>query len=123
MLAIFFLLIVFSGICLLCTTATAYCSGLDGIDTKFETAVTKIANQIYIIARSIVCPLCIIALCIAGFQFIIGGNRGAEKARMIVMACVAAIVIVALSPAIISAIAAAVKSSSGSENNPLSSAH
>lgn len=121
-LAFMFALFVFLSICLLCTTATAYCVTLDDIDTKFETAVTKIANEIYIIARSIVCPLCIVALCIAAFQFIAGGNRGADKARSIVVACLIAIIIVALSPTIISTIATLVNNKSGSDSNPLSSA-
>ena len=101
---------------LLITATPAYC---DATVDKFVTATDTIAEKIYKIFRAIVCPLCIVALMIAAYQFIAGGNRGAEMAGKIVKACVIAIFLVAFAPTLIQFVAQTIKDSVGSDDNPL----
>lgn len=107
---------------LLSTAATAYCDDTDDTLGKFTTATDTITDTIYNIFRAAVCPLCIVALCIASFQFLAGGNRGSEMAFKIVKACIIAIFLVAFAPTIIKIVANTVIKEAGSDDNPLNDA-
>lgn len=103
MIALTLCVFAFVGVVMMGSAATAFCASSTILD-----AVNTVTDEIYTIARSIVVPICIVALAIAGFQFLIGGNQGAEKARKVVIGCVGAICFVVFAPMIVKTIANAV---------------
>ena len=78
--------------------------------TGITNAVNSITNQVYKIVRSVVVPFCIVALAFAGFQFLIGGNQGAEKARKVVIGCICAIGFVVFAPMVVQVVSGLVAS-------------
>lgn len=87
------------GIFLFANASIAMCTGgAAEAGTAIQSAVTDMSNQIYKVMRAIVIPLVICGLCIAGFQFLIGGTQGAEKARKLVIGCLFAVAFVAFAP-------------------------
>ena len=75
--------------CVLClsifmlgTATVAYCDDVtDEAAAAISTAITEMSTKIYQTMRSIITPLTIIAFAFAGFQFLLGGAQGTEKAR------------------------------------------
>lgn len=122
-LAMFLCVFMLAGFVMMASTTTAYCGDDDALETDIPNAVTSVMDKIYRIARSVIVPICIVALCFAGFQFILGGNQGAEKARKIALGCAGAVGIVVFAPLIVKSIANVVSSYGGSDldsYNPLS---
>ena len=109
----------FVGIVMMGSATTAFCADTSASITD---AVNNITNNIYKIARAVVVPISIVALAFAGFQFLIGGNQGAEKARKVVIGCVCAIGFVVFAPMVVKTVAGYV-SGEGTNNikdyNPL----
>lgn len=100
----------------------AMCTTKNTAGSAIQNAVSDMSNQIYTVMRAIVIPLVICGLCIAGFQFLIGGNQGSEKARKIVIGCLFAVAFVAFAPLFGQAIGTWVASSGTgdlSKYNPL----
>ena len=98
----------FVGMFMLATTTSAFCDEAQLGDT-IQSAVSGVTDEIYNIMRAVIVPCCIVALGFAGFQFIFGGNQGAEKARKVVFASGAAIAFVVFAPLAVNTIATMVK--------------
>ena len=116
MIALTLCVFAFVGVVMMGSATTAFC---DTANTAAITnAVNSITNQVYKIVRSVVVPFCIVALAFAGFQFLIGGNQGAEKARKVVIGCVCAIGFVVFAPMAVQTVSQFVASegSGGVEN-------
>lgn len=110
----------FVGMFMLATTTSAFCA--DDINKDIPATITDIANNAYKIMRSIVVPICIVALVMAGFQFLIGGNQGAEKARKVVIGVISALCFVVFAPVAVNSVAKLLQNNgnSGLSNyNPL----
>lgn len=60
----------------------------------------KLATQIYGTIRKVITPLAIVIFACAGCQFIFGGTRGFERAKVLVGCGFAAILLVAFAPLI-----------------------
>lgn len=109
------------------TTGTVLCSNTNANATTqaadaIETGITEMANQIYKTMRSIITPLTIIGFAWAGFQFLLGGNQGTEKARKILMGAGIGLALVVFAPLFGQAIATWFASSGTgdlSQYNPL----
>lgn len=100
----------FVGMFMLATTTSAFC-GDEDLSNTIQGAVSGVTEKIYDIMRAVIVPCCIVALGFAGFQFIFGGNQGAEKARKVVFASGAAIGFVVFAPLVVNTIAGMVKNS------------
>ena len=100
----------FVGMFMLATTTSAVC-GDEDLSNTIQGAVSGVTEKIYDIMRAVIVPCCIVALGFAGFQFIFGGNQGAEKARKVVFASGAAIGFVVFAPLVVNTIAGMVKNS------------
>lgn len=115
--------VMFVGVFMLATTATAHCATTSAISTGIENAFSKITEQAYNIMKAIIVPCCIVALAYAGFQFLIGGTQGAEKARKVVIGCACAIGFVIFAPLVVSSITSIIQSGQSekgwSDYNPL----
>lgn len=110
-----------TAVILLGNSATAFCApGEDKVDI-ITNSVEDVATETYKGARAIISPLCIVALAFAGFQFIVGGQRGADMARKTVIACLFAIAFVGFAPMLIQTVVKAALSSATS-SNPLDKA-
>lgn len=109
----------FVGMFMLATTTSAFC---DDIANDIPSAITSVTDKAYTIMRSIVVPICIVALVMAGFQFLIGGNQGAEKARKVVIGVCAALCFVVFAPVAVQSVASLLKDNGTgglSKYNPL----
>lgn len=95
----------FVGMVMVGTSTTAFCAGADSITT----AANNLATKAYTIARSVIVPIAICALAFAGFQFLIGGTQGSEKARKVVIGCVCAIAFVVFAPMVVQTVGGFVK--------------
>lgn len=112
----------FVGMFMLASTTAAFCDDED-LGNTIQGAVSGVTEKIYSIMRAVIVPCCIVALGFAGFQFIFGGNQGAEKARKVVFASGAAIGFVVFAPLVVNTIAGMVKTSGKDDwdnYNPLS---
>ena len=111
---------------------TAYCRGTTGGTTgnagttaagdNIQNAVNDGAQEVIRVMRAIVTPICIILIAFAGFQFLIGGQQGTEKARKTLMAAALGIAVVLLAPLFGQALAtwfANASSGNLSDYNPL----
>lgn len=86
------------------TMDVAFCenSGADlseGIG-QLETIVNVTASEIYNVMRAIVIPIVICFIAYAGLLFLVGGSKGTESARKILISCVAAVIFVVFAPII-----------------------
>ena len=97
---------VFVGFVLVGTANVAYCASAA---ETIKGIVNSLTSDGYNILRAIVVPVCIVALAAAGFQFIIGGTQGSEKARKTVIAVGCAIAFVVFAPVVVQLIGNAVK--------------
>lgn len=80
---------------------TAFCSGTGAATSageNIQNAVNDGANEVITVMRAIVTPICIILIAFAGFQFLIGGQQGTEKAKKTLMAAGLGIAVVLLAP-------------------------
>lgn len=100
----------FVGMFMLATTTSAFC-GDEDLGNTIQGAVSGVTEKIYDIMRAVIVPCCIVAFGFAGFQFIFGGNQGAEKARKVVFASGAAIGFVVFAPLVVNTIAGMVENS------------
>lgn len=66
--------------------------------SAIQEAINDGAEQVITVMRAIVTPICIILIAFAGFQFLIGGQQGTEKARKTLMAAALGIAVVLLAP-------------------------
>lgn len=64
-------------------------------------AFALVAGKIYTIMRAIIIPFCICALAFGGFQFLVGGSQGAEKARKVVIGVALAVCFVVFAPVVV----------------------
>ncbi len=79
--------------------SVAFCTDdVAGAGDAIQGAVSGMTEQIYSVMRAIIIPMCIIALAFAGFQFLVGGTQGAEKARKAVIGVVLAIAFIVFAP-------------------------
>lgn len=85
------------GMFMFMTVSTAFCSNTTAGD-NIQNAVNDGANQIFTVMRAIVTPICIILFGFAGFQFLLGGQQGTEKARKTIFAAVLGLALVLLAP-------------------------
>ena len=114
--------VLFASVFMLSTTAVAFCA--DDVSTGIENAFYKVTEEVYDIMKTVIVPCCIVALAFAGFQFLMGGNQGAEKARKVVIGCACAIGFVVFAPMVVKLVAGIIANSNDSENkwenyNPL----
>lgn len=88
------------------STETAFCTGADAnagggtsdAASNIQNAVTDGTNQIFQVMRAIVTPICIVLIGFSGFQFLLGGQQGTEKARKTLVAAGLGIAVVLLAP-------------------------
>lgn len=109
-------------LCMMGTIGASLCTATTAAADAIETAIEEMANQIYKTMRSIITPLTIIGFAWAGFQFLLGGNQGTEKARKILMGAGIGLALVVFAPLFGQAIAtwfAASGTGNLSEYNPL----
>lgn len=114
--------VLFVSVFMLSTTAVAFCA--DDVSTGIESAFYKVTEEVYDIMKTVIVPCCIVALAFAGFQFLMGGNQGAEKARKVVIGCACAIGFVVFAPMVVKLVAGIIGNSNNSEKkwedyNPL----
>lgn len=64
-------------------------------------AFSLVAGKVYTIMRAIIIPFCICALAFGGFQFLVGGSQGAEKARKVVIGVALAVCFVVFAPVVV----------------------
>ena len=67
---------------------------------QIENIVNVTATEIYNVMRAIVIPIVICFIAYAGLLFLVGGSKGTESARKILISCVAAVVFVVFAPII-----------------------
>lgn len=113
--------VLFVSVFMLSTTAVAFCAD---VSTGIENAFYKVTEEVYNIMKTVIVPCCIVALAFAGFQFLMGGNQGAEKARKVVIGCACAIGFVVFAPMVVKLVAGIIGNSNDSEKkwedyNPL----
>lgn len=109
------------------TPQIAYCEDGEGENTsnasnQIASAVETTANWIYKTMRAIITPISICAFGFAGFQFILGGASGAEKARKAIIGAVVSLCLVIFAPLFGQAIATSFSGFGGgdlSSFNPL----
>ena len=120
--------VLFVSVFMLASTNVAFCATTaktttSGVATGIENAFSQITEQIYNIMKAVIVPCCIVALAFAGFQFLMGGNQGAEKARKVVIGCACAIGFVVFAPMVVKAVAGIIKAgnddSGWDDYNPL----
>lgn len=83
------------------TASVAMCTGSNATTsaaTAIEDGINEMANQIYKTMRSIITPITIIGFAWAGFQFLLGGAQGTEKARKILMGSAIGLALVVFAP-------------------------
>lgn len=117
--ALFLCVVSLVGVIMIGTATTAYCADAA---TNIQEAFSNMTKKIYDIMRAVIIPCCIVALGFAGFQFIVGGNQGAEKARKVVIGVVCAVFFVVFAPVVMSTIGGFVTtegSGTWSDYNPL----
>jgi uncharacterized protein YggT (Ycf19 family) len=98
----------FVGVIMVGSTTVAFCD--TGVSSTIKSAVSGITEEIYNIMKAIIVPFCIVALAFAGFQFLIGGNQGAEKARKVIIAVACALGFIIFAPIVVKAITTIVQS-------------
>lgn len=86
------------GMFMFMTVSTAFCTGTNTAGQNIQNAVNDGANQIFTVMRAIVTPICIVLFGFAGFQFLLGGQQGTEKARKTIFAAVLGLALVLLAP-------------------------
>lgn len=122
--------IVLTGFVMLCTSGIAFCTGgeatpgdaTDAAADAISNAVNQMATKIYQTMRSIITPIVIVAFGFAGFQFLMGGAQGTEKARKTMIGSCIGLAIVIFAPLFGQAIATWFAASGGgdlSQYNPL----
>lgn len=116
----------FVGMIMFTNATVAFCEDPEvpdsDIATTIQGAFSGLTKQIYDIMRAVVIPCCIVALAFAGFQFLVGGNQGAEKARKAVIAVLLTICFVVFAPLVLNTIGNMVKNNGTGEwdkYNPL----
>ena len=81
------------------TPETAFCEETTSTaSNQIASAVETMATQIYKTMRSIITPIAICGFGFAGFQFVLGGASGAEKARKAVIGAVISLCMVIFAP-------------------------
>ncbi len=81
--------------------AIAFCTEGEGnVDAgaAISQAINQVAAKIYTTMRQIITPAVIVAFAFAGFQFILGGSQGPEKARKYIIGGLVAMVLVIFAP-------------------------
>jgi predicted cobalt transporter CbtA len=68
-------------------------------------SVEEMAGWVYVSMRAIATPITIIVFAYAGFQFLVGGASGTEKARKAVFAGIGGLALVAFAPVLGNAVA------------------
>lgn len=123
-------------VCLLGTSSVAFCApttatqpgatapagDLNTAAGEIQTAVETMTEAIYTTMRKIITPIVIVAFGFAGFNFLLGGPQGTEKARKGVIAAIAGMAIVLFAPLFGKAVATAFMggaNDSWSNYNPL----
>ena len=111
-------------VCLMGNATIAQCNGTATTQaaTAIENAIEEMANQVYKTMRSIITPFTIIGFAWAGFQFLLGGSQGTEKARKILIGSGVGLALVVFAPLFGQAIATWFASSGTgdlSQYNPL----
>lgn len=104
------------------TTPEEESSATTDAGTAIEGAVNEMTDRIYTTMRSIIMPCTAIGFAAAGFMFLLGGSQGTEKARRVIVACIAGLVLVIFAPLFAQAIATWFASNGGgdlSSYNPL----
>lgn len=105
------------------TPQIAYCEeNTSAATNQIASAVETTANWIYKTMRAIITPISICAFGFAGFQFILGGASGAEKARKAIIGAVVSLCLVIFAPLFGQAIATSFSGFGGgdlSSFNPL----
>ena len=96
MVALLLCVVAFVGVIMVGSTTVAYCAGenqetIGEAATNIQEAFSKMTKKIYDVMRAVIIPCCIVALGLAGFQFLFGGTKGAEKARTVVIGVIAAV--------------------------------
>ena len=95
------------------TSTVAYCADENiAVTPSTETAANTIADSVeemagwvYVSMRAIATPITIIVFAYAGFQFLVGGASGTEKARKAVFAGIGGLALVAFAPVLGNAVA------------------
>lgn len=93
--------VLFVAVVMLGTSGVAYCDEDDPgseAGTAISTSVSAMATQIYKTMRAIITPLVIVAFAFAGFQFLLGGKNGTEKARNTLFGAAFGLAIVIFAP-------------------------
>ena len=106
----------FVGMIMVGSTTVAFCAG-SGVSTTINNAFSRITEEIYNIMKAVIVPCCIVALAFAGFQFLIGGNQGAEKARKVIIAVACALGFIIFAPIVVKSITAIVQSGNDSASD------
>lgn len=112
----------FCSVFLLGTSSVALCDDLENAAGEIQNAITIMTETIYTTMRKIITPIVIVALGFAGFQFLLGGNQGTEKARKAIIAACIGLALVLFAPLFGKAIATAFMSSGSgdfSSYNPI----
>lgn len=94
----------FVGIVLIGTASVAYCTTTGDAVGTMQGIISGLTDKGYQLLRQIIVPCCIVALAAAGFQFIIGGSQGSEKARKTVIAVACALAFVVFAPVVVNLI-------------------
>ena len=105
----------FVGMVMLTTTTAAFCDDAKDVANTITNAFSKITENVYGIMKAVIVPCCIVALAFAGFQFLIGGQQGAEKARKVIIAVACALAFIIFAPIVVKAITSIVKSGNGQD--------
>lgn len=116
MLALVLCVFAFVGMIMISSTTVAFCAEPDVAGT-INNAFSQITMQIFNIIKAVIVPCCIVALGFAGFQFLVGGNQGAEKARKVVIAVACAIGFVLFAPLVVQAVTKILASGSGTHTD------
>lgn len=100
------------------TSTVAYCADettpadpTQNAANAITEGVEKMANQIYTTMRAIATPITACIFAYAGFQFLIGGAQGTEKARKACFAGVGGLALIVFAPLIAQAVATWIKDS------------
>lgn len=109
LLALALCIFTFVGMFMVGTATTAYCADPEEEDVgdvadTIQSAFSQMTKKIYDVMRAIIVPCCIVALAFAGFQFLVGGSQGAEKARKVVTGAILAVCFVVFAPLVMNTV-------------------